>query len=67
MSDAVLIAVIVTIGSVVTATISGFALYQATQTHKLINSRMDELLALTRSEARAEGVAAGQAQREQEE
>jgi len=60
MSDAVLVALIVTIGTAVTAAISGYALIQTKQTHMLINSRMDELLAAARAASRAEGVAAGE-------
>ena len=65
MSDAVLIAAIVALSTVVTAVIGLFGIYIARTTHTLINSRMDEMLKLTRSESRAEGVAAGeQAQRD---
>lgn len=60
MSDAVLIAAIVALSTVVTASISGYALIQSKQTHMLINSRMDELLAAARAASRAEGVAAGE-------
>ncbi len=60
MSDAVLVAVIVAISGVVTASISAFALIQTRQTHALINSRMDELLRQARLLARAEGVAQGE-------
>jgi hypothetical protein len=65
VSDAVQVAIIVGFFGVITATISLFGVYIARQTHTLINSRMDEMLKLTRSESRAEGVAAGeQAQRD---
>ena len=60
MSDAVLVALIVTIGSVVTGSIAAMALQQSRQTHMLINSRMDELLAAARALARAEGVLLGE-------
>lgn len=56
-NDAVLIAIIVGAFGTVTSVISAVALYVSRDTHRLINSRMDELLAITRSEALAEGVA----------
>ena len=55
MSDAVLISIIVGFFGTLSAAISAYALTVTRETHKLINSRMDELLALTR----AAGVAAG--------
>lgn len=67
MSDAVLIALIVGFFGSLTALISAIGVIVAQRTHKLINSRMDELLAAARAEgasqaviARAEGVAAGE-------
>ena len=65
MSDTVLVALIVGMFGLITAVIGLFGIYIARSTHTLINSRMDEMLKLTRSEARSEGVAAGdQAQRD---
>lgn len=67
MSDTVIVAVIAAIGSCLAAVISAAALLKTRQTHLLINSRMDQLLALAASLARAEGVAQGeQAQRERD-
>ena len=67
MSDAVMIAMIVALSGIVTATISAFALIQTKQTHMLINSRMDELLRTATTLARAQGVAAGeQSQRDRQ-
>lgn len=60
MSDPVLIAIIVAGSGIVTALIGVAGIRASNRTHTLINSRMDELLALTRTEARAEGVAAGE-------
>ena len=49
------------------AVLAGMALDQIQKTHRLINSRMDELLEAARALARAEGVAQGeQAERERE-
>lgn len=42
-------------------------LYKNRQTHKLINSRMTELLKLTRTAAKAEGVIEGVATQKEEE
>jgi hypothetical protein len=75
VSDAVLISLVVTIGTIVTATIGAVGivianrtLAQARSTHHLINSRVDELLESARLLARAEGVEAGeQAARERSE
>ena len=72
MSDAVLIALIGVFGSIAAGAIAAAAAYfaakaaaQGKETHQLINSRMDELLAAARALSRAEGVAAGeQAQRD---
>lgn len=67
MSDAVAIALIVAIGSIVTSIIGVVGIVLAQRTHHLINSRMDELLAAARALARAEGVAVGeQSQRDRE-
>lgn len=72
MSDAVIISLIGTVGAVLAALISAFALRQsaangrqAVQTHELVNSRMTELLSAATGRASAEGVIAGeQAQRD---
>ncbi len=67
MSDAVLVALIAAVGSVVAAVVSGFALLQGRrngtavhETHLLINSRMTELLRLAAQAAHAEGKAEGE-------
>lgn len=60
MTDAALVALIVGVFGVLTSAISGVALVQSQRTHKLINSRMDELLAAARKLARAEGQAEGE-------
>lgn len=65
MSDLVIVALISAVGSVCAAVIAAAALVQSRTTHHLINSRMDEMLALTRTASLAEGVARGeQAQRD---
>ena len=74
MSDIVLVAFISAGGACVTGLISIFVLLgvrtvgdKLTRTHELINSRMTEMLELTRLAARADGVAAGeQAQRDRD-
>lgn len=74
MSDSVLIALIVAASAIVTGLIGYAGLRQGQangkqtrETHFLINSRMDELLRMTRESARAEGVAAGeQSQRDRQ-
>ena len=62
MSDQVVVALIGMVGVVMVALIGllGAVLAQTKATHKLINSRMTELLELTRTASRAEGVAAGE-------
>jgi len=60
VSDVVLVAIIVSVSGIVTATISAFALIQTKATHNLINSRMTELLRVAAAAAHAEGVAAGE-------
>ena len=47
------------LGEVAIAIISGFCLVKVAQLKSHINSRMDELLSLTRSQAKAEGVIEG--------
>jgi hypothetical protein len=67
VSEPVLVALIGLLGVVLVALIGLLTavLVQAKATHKLINSRMTEMLELTRVAYRAEGVAAGeQAQRD---
>jgi hypothetical protein len=67
MSDVVLVALIAAVSSMVAALISAFALIQTRQTHTLINSRMDQLLKMAATLARAEGVAQGeQSQRDRQ-
>lgn len=56
MTEHVLIALIAAIGAIIAAIISAAALLATRQTHTLINSRMDELLAKARLIAHAEGV-----------
>jgi hypothetical protein len=51
---------ITALGSMSAAAISLWALIQGKQTHKLINSRMDELLKAAKDLARAEGIASGE-------
>ena len=60
MSDIVLVAIIAAVSSTVAAAISALALVQTRTTHTLINSRMDQLLRMASTLARAEGVAAGE-------
>ena len=57
MSDAVLISIIVGFFGTLSAAISAYALTVTRSTHKLINSRMDELLELTRAAGIRTGVA----------
>jgi hypothetical protein len=65
VSDAVVVSLIGAVGAIIAALIAGFALVQTRATHQLINSRMTELLDLTKTAARAEGKAEGeQAQRD---
>ena len=56
MTEHVLIALIAAAGAIAAAAISAAALVATRQTHSLINSRMDELLAEARLIAHAEGV-----------
>lgn len=42
--------------TIVSAVVSSMALLQANRTHILINSRMDQLIELTRKRARLEGI-----------
>jgi hypothetical protein len=60
MSDLVIVAIVGTIGSIITSVIAAAAVMQTRQTHQLINSRMTELLRIAQQAARAEGVAAGE-------
>lgn len=67
MSDAVLVAFVVTTGTIVNALIGAFILRQSQRngsqvaaTHDLINSRMTELLKAATENAHAQGVAAGE-------
>jgi hypothetical protein len=72
MSDTVIVAFVVTSGTIINALIGGFILRQsqkngskAAETHDLINSRMTELLKAATESAHAQGVEAGaQAQRD---
>lgn len=74
MSDSglIIVALIGMVGSVASAGFAAWAVVragqartQATTTHDLVNSRMTELLEVTRAASRAEGQAAGeQAQRD---
>ena len=70
MIDPIVVAAFVAVGAVAAvgaAVLAGLALDQIQKTHRLINSRMDELLEAARALARAEGVAQGeQAERERE-
>lgn len=54
------------LGEIIVAIISGFCLIKVAQLKTHINSRMDELLNLTRAAARAEGVVQGMAQQKQD-
>lgn len=56
LSDPVIIAAIAAVSSAVA---SLFAYLKANSTHKLVNSRMTELLALAQKASRAEGVIEG--------
>jgi len=58
MSPEQLVAVLTAITALIAAV--GAVYVQVRQTHKLINSRMTELLELTKSSAHAEGVIEGQ-------
>ena len=53
-------------GEVVVACITGYCLVKVAQLKQHINSRMDELLDLTRASSRAEGVIEGRAQQKKE-
>lgn len=60
MSDAVLIAVLATIPPTVTALLAFIKVMSVEksvrETHLAVNSRMDELLRITRESSRAEGI-----------
>lgn len=56
MSDAVIIAIVTGVVSTVALIISGIIKVQLSKIHKQINSRMDELLKLTKDSSKAEGV-----------
>jgi len=63
MSEAIIVAAITAATTIVTAVIAVIGALLARKldsVHLLINSRMDELLRLAASAARAEGVAAGE-------
>jgi hypothetical protein len=67
MSDAVAIALITAVASMVTTIISALVLVQSRKngdsqkaTHELVNSRMSELLAAATGQAHAEGIASGE-------
>lgn len=57
MTETITSSEILAIGSVATACITGFCLIKVAQLKSHINSRMDELLDLTKKVAHAEGVA----------
>jgi hypothetical protein len=63
MSDTVILAIIAIVPSTLAAILSFLALNKARATHLLVNSRMDELLKITKSASRAEGVIEGKAER----
>lgn len=60
MSDVVLVAIIAALGSITSALVGSATFYISRNTHKLINSRMDELLQSARALARSEGQAEGE-------
>lgn len=67
MSDGIVIALIVTLGTIVNALIGLVALRQARSTHELVNGVSHELRIAETGQAHAEGVTAGeQAQRDRE-
>lgn len=66
MSDAVLIALIGSAATVVTGIGVAYVNKRLGKIHKQINSRMDELLELTRASGRAEGNKEGRAEQKQE-
>lgn len=53
LSDPVILALIAAVSAAITSTL---ALIKVNSTHKIVNSRMTELLELTRKSAKAEGV-----------
>lgn len=59
MSEAfiVIILLITSATAIISAIVAGLSLRQSSRTHILINSRMDELIRLTREAARKEGIA----------
>lgn len=62
MSDAVIIAMIGGVVSLFGIGLGGFINYRIGKIHMQINSRMDELLRISNSESKAEGVIEGKAQ-----
>lgn len=67
MSDAVLVAFIVTAGTVINALIGLAALRQSRQTHELVNGVSTALRTAEMGQARAEGITVGeQSQRDRE-
>lgn len=71
MDTDIIVALVAAVGSIVAASLSALAVVLASQskaqsreTHLLINSRMTELLELTRSSARAQGVKEGRESRD---
>lgn len=66
MTDTVLISLITSITACITACVAAYFAYKgknmATKTHDIVNSRMTELLSLTRASSRAEGKLEGQAE-----
>ena len=55
MTETVMLELIKTLTTVVTAIIAGFISVKLSKLHKQINSRMDQLLAESKKSARAEG------------
>lgn len=58
-STTIAVALIVTMGTIVTAGVSAFAAIKVSQTHNLVNSRMTELLEAVRLTSHAEGISEG--------
>lgn len=58
--------VLTVIGEIITASITGYCVVKVAQLKTHINSRMDQLIELTRVSSKAEGVIEGRAQQKQE-
>jgi len=62
MSDAIIIALIGGVVSLVGIGLGGYINYRLSKIHRQINSRMDELLKMNKASSRAEGKLEGKAE-----